>query len=333
MYTPDDPDWKEYQKLQQDEKLMTRIKVQVVGMILQTALIDYASSLLAVGANPHRIHANLDIIPPVHPPILYEISCLYFSPDRCTWGWHQLPDNVGSKVHHIFHPFVFSLAFYAGLKQFGQIFYKISRARVADFYDSVRDSTTRTGSKIEKGAKQAKDTTEVEKVQSQLWINQISDKHKGQWLPFLRGEYSDHPSTQSYRDVVKSMTYQQAIEAGCMMFRAMVNQGRALTAGAHVRDAVRVEGSLIWIGTKGKLHLVISAVYSPESGAIVGKPVVLRAYTIPDTTKWHNKKNQSGVATKLPTKETGTQSPLKQSKETPGGQQPESSSKEREEEK
>ncbi|KIW51360.1 hypothetical protein PV05_10090 [Exophiala xenobiotica] len=330
MYTPDDPDWREYQKLQQDEKLMTRIKVQVVGMIVQTALPEYASSLFAVGANQNRIHMNLDIIPPVRPPTIYEISCLYFGPDRCTWGWHQLPDNIGSKVQHIFHPFVFREAFYAGLKEFARIFYKISRARVADFYDSVRDQTTRAGSKIEKGAKHAKDTTQVEKVQSQLWINQISDKSKDQWLPFLRGECSDHPSTQSYRDVVKSVTYQQAIEAGCMMFRSTVNSGRALTAGAHVRDAVRVEGSLVWYGTKGKLHLDVRAVYSPENGSIIGKPVVLRAYTIPDTTKWHNKK-QSDPATKLPTDKTGTQSPLKQSKETSGGHQPEPSTKEREE--
>ncbi len=113
MYTPDDPDWREYQKLQQDEKLMTRIKVQVVGMIVQTALPEYASSLFAVGANQNRIHMNLDIIPPVRPPTIYEISCLYFGPDRCTWGWHQLPDNIGSKVQHIFHPFVFREAFYA----------------------------------------------------------------------------------------------------------------------------------------------------------------------------------------------------------------------------
>ncbi|KAK5446224.1 hypothetical protein LTS15_009920 [Exophiala xenobiotica] len=334
MYTPDDPDWKEYQKLQQDEKLMSHIKVQVVGLIVQTALTNYASSLFAVAANPNRIHMNLDIIPPVYPPTIYEISCLYFRPGECSWGWRQLSDNVGSKVQHIFHPYVFSLAFYSGLKAFGEISYNISRARMTDFYNSVRDSTTRVSSGVDKGAKQAKDTTEVKKVQSQLWFDKLSDKQKHQWLPFLRGElYSDCTSTQSYRDVVKSMTYQQAIEAGCLVFHAVVMQGRALTAGAHVRDAVRVEGSLIWIGTKGRLRLDISAVYSPESGAIVGKPVVLRSYTIPDTTKWHSKKMQSGAATTVPNGETRAQSPLKQPKETPGAQQPESSTKEKDEEK
>ncbi|KIW20350.1 hypothetical protein PV08_00925 [Exophiala spinifera] len=317
MYTADDPDWKEYQKLQQDEKLITSIKLQVVQMALETALPRYRMNMAAVGANPYVVRMDLDVVPPIYPPEIYEVSCLCFESNRVTMDWQRLSPGVGSKVYHVFHPIQAGNAFYYGLRQFVTVSYAITRARLIDFYNSIQKSAN-SGENDGGEHNEATGTlSESDKLESKLWINGLSDKDKAPFLPYLRGEYSEQLSVRAYRDMVKSITYQQAIESGVVVFRAKMNALRALSGQLHVRDGVTVEGSLVWVGTRGRFRLNVRAIYSPERGSIVGNVFLERAYIVPDTSKWHSKKRgqQDGVIVQPAVEADSTQTPVKPSKE------------------
>jgi len=206
---------------------------------------------------------------------------------------------MGSKMDHIFHPLSFAKAFYAGLKEFWTASYQITCARVADRLSAARDPSTGSGArKNEQGlyspAKWWHKLNEVEKAHLRLPVNRLSDKEKKAWLPFLRGDYGERPSTQRYRDVVKSMTYQGAIESGCTVFRAHWMHGYAKAMQVHTRDACRIEGSVVCVGDRGKLHVDVTAVYSPETNTIIGVPLITKSYLIPDTTRWHPTTRREG---------------------------------------
>lgn len=332
MYTPDDPDWKEYQKLQQDEKLITSIKLQVVQMALEAALPRYRLNMAAVGASPFVVRMDLDVVPPIYPPEIYEVSCLCFESNKLSMDWQELSPGVGSKVHHVFHPIQAGNAFYYGLRQFVTVSYAITRARLIDLYKSVQKPGTggeNDGGEYTQGTSAL---SESDKLETKLWINGLSDKDKAPFLPYLRGEYSEQLSVRAYRDMVKSITYQQAIESGVVVFRAKMNALRALSGQLHVRDGVTIEGSLVWVGTRGRFRLNVRAIYSPERGSIVGNVFLERAYIVPDTSKWHIKKGRKrhdDVISQPPVETDSEQTPVKSSKEPETPQSDSSTTKEK----
>ncbi|KAJ9637514.1 hypothetical protein H2204_004663 [Knufia peltigerae] len=331
MYTPDDPDWKEYQKLQQDQKLITSIKLQVVQMALETALPRYRLNMAAVGASPYVVRMDLDVVPPIYPPEIYEVSCLCFESNKLSIAWQELSPGVGSKVYHVFHPVQAGNAFYYGIRQFVTVSYAITRARLIDFYNFVQKPAADGDKDVGENTPNTSALSESDKLESKLWINGLSEKDKAPFLPYLSGEYSEQLSVRAYRDMVKSITYQQAIESGVVVFRAKMNALRALSGQLHVRDGVSVEGSLVWIGTRGRFRLNVRAIYSPERGSIVGNVFLERAYIVPDTSKWHKKKRrqrQNDVIVQPPVETDSTQTPVKPLKDSESAQ-PDSSTTEK----
>lgn len=331
MYTPDDPDWKEYQKLQQDQKLITSIKLQVVQMALETALPRYRLNMAAVGASPYVVRMDLDVVPPIYPPEIYEVSCLCFESNKLSIAWQELSPGVGSKVYHVFHPVQAGNAFYYGIRQFVTVSYAITRARLIDFYNFVQKPAADGDKDVGENTPNTSALSESDKLESKLWINGLSEKDKAPFLPYLSGEYSEQLSVRAYRDMVKSITYQQAIESGVVVFRAKMNALRALSGQLHVRDGVSVEGSLVWVGTRGRFRLNVRAIYSPERGSIVGNVFLERAYIVPDTSKWHKKKRrqrQNDVIVQPPVETDSTQTPVKPLKDSESAQ-PDSSTTEK----
>lgn len=292
-YGADDPDWKAFQNLQQNQKLLEQVKLDVAKMVGKQLKSPKHVSLLrdigVVGSLSMRI--RLELVTPIYPPFVYEVPCIFVAPGKYVFGWRPLPESVGSKMVHIFHPLVFAKAFYAGLKEFWMSSYQITRARVADRLRSARGPITgeeaRKRDKAYSPTKWWSKLTEVEKAHLRLPINRLSETEKKSWLPFLRGEYGEQPSTQGYRDIVKSMTYQGAIESACAVFRANWVHGQTSSLHLHMRDACLIEGSIECVGDRGKLHLDVTAVYSPETNSIIGPPLITKSYIIPDTARWH----------------------------------------------
>lgn len=296
-YTADDPEWKAFQKVQQDQKLMSEVKQAVMDMVVKEIRKDRWKPSLREVCPTGRILAkySLYFVPRLYPPAIYEVPCVFVMRDGIRIGWRQLPDHMGRKMDHIFHPVVFAGAFYAGFKVFCTVSYQITQARLTDRFNSMKEPTradvTKEGKTELPKVQETKTLSETEKTISRLLASKLSEGDKAMWLPFLHGEYGERPSLRPYRDLVKSMTYWGAIEEGCGMFRAKWVLGQRASMQSQIRDACKIEGFVDLIGTRGRVHIDVSVSYSPERDAMVGPLVIHRAYLVPDATRWYNEEN------------------------------------------
>ncbi|EHY59771.1 hypothetical protein HRR83_008310 [Exophiala dermatitidis] len=295
-YRPEDPEWKTFQKLQQDHKLVHDIKVQVAKLVEKEAtrreqLIGFFRVI-----QPQEMRVSLELVVPLNRPPVYEVKYLVLKPGQTSVAWRQLPESYGSRLDRALHPIILGKAFYYGLKEFWVISYRITKARAVDRLTSaglLSSSNTSTLNNIRPFylshlPTARRNLSEEEKAAQQLPIRRIPENDMKKMLPFLRGEYGQHESMQGYRDAVRTMTYQDAIESACTMFRLHWSLGQSKAAHTDARDPCHIIGHIEFVGERGKLRLDVFAVYSPKAKSLVGRPVITKAYGIPDATKWHD---------------------------------------------
>lgn len=284
-WKPDDPTWKSFQALDSDKKRLKEILETIKKPLMKAILIKYGRIMMELSPEQsgggHRLtsHESWRLAPPLYAPATYEIPCVFLEPHKTSYGWRQVPNSVGAKMDRVFHPIVLAKAFYYGVEEFAWASYLITKARLMDRYNALRANENNTDSP--QGS-----LTEDEKALKRLTFGRVSEKNKDTWLPFLRGEYGDHEPRKAYRDLVKSMTYQGAIESACAVFRAHWIQGQEKSMQSHSRDSVILRGNIAFVGEKGTLFLHAVAVYSPETNSLIGPPTIKDAYLSPNMEKW-----------------------------------------------
>ncbi|EXJ78035.1 hypothetical protein A1O3_09195 [Capronia epimyces CBS 606.96] len=294
-YRPSDPEWKTFQRLQQDKKLLHDLKVEVARQAEKEAKKRGQLAAFLGIIKPGQMRVNLELVVPLNRPPVYEVPYFVSKSGQASVDWRPLPESLGSKLDRAFHPIILSRAFYHGLREFWVVSYRITKARVQDRLNSTRPSsggvqTSSSSSKINPlylVRPPTRPPTEEEKTAQQLPIRGVSENDMKKMLPFLRGEYGEHASRQAYRDAVRSMTYQHAIESACTVFRLHWSLGQAKAERTDARDPCHIIGYVEFVGERGKLRLDVFAVYSPQSKSLVGRPMITKAYGIPDATTWH----------------------------------------------
>lgn len=330
-WSPDDPTWKSIQALYEDKKRLLEVTREITELTKKSIVTGkYAASLRLLGGKEFRLHNRFQFVPPAFPPSAFEVPCVFIESGQVSYGWRRLPQSIGGKIERVFHPIVLTKAFYAGLKEFSWASYLITKARILDSVSSSTDSPAagNGASNPQKGV-----LTEEEKANRRLTLHRLSEEDKKKWLPFLRGDYGDHSSRQAYRDAVKSMTYQGAIESGCAVFRAVWVQAQGHTMQDYTRDGCQFVGSIVVVGERGALHLDVTAIYSPETSSIIGPPVIVRAYVIPDVRKWAEKEPSMDKMMLSRARQSTPKAPLKQSEQPPVAPSTESSPEEKNGEK
>jgi len=287
-YREDDPRWKAFQSFAQDKKLQDKIRLEIAHIIdhdphTMETLFPYIKHLEA-----RKVAVQMELIVPLQPPQHYEVPCIFIQQSGdVTYGWRRLPDSIGSKMDRIFHPVMLSQAFFAGCKAFANVTFLITTARLTDRMNTFRSQWDSASTKP------VITESEEMKVNLRLPVTRASDEKLKKVLPFLRGEYGEHGSRQPYREMVRAMTYQGAIETGCAVFRSywMVGQPNELVKNSD--SVVQLEGLVLYIGDKGKLRLEVSAFYDVVAQGFVGKPVVSRISLVPNPERWHGTNSQS----------------------------------------
>jgi hypothetical protein len=282
----DDPIWRSFVALDGDKNRLKEITEAIKKPLLKAVLVKYGPTLIQLSAKQKNgqvkmtLRESWNLAPPLYAPPTYEIPCIFVQSNKTTYGWRQVPNSMGAKVDRIFHPIALATAFFYGVREFAWASYLITKARLIDQIESLS-----TNAKVTRTAQ--KPLSEDEKVLKQLRVNRLSDKDKGIFLPFLRGEFGEHESRRAYRDFVKSMTYQGAIESACAEFRARWHRGLESSLKSFARgSSVAMVGNIAFVGEKGTLHLHATAVYSPETNSLVGQPIVNHAYVTPNMEKW-----------------------------------------------
>lgn len=293
IYTENDPEWKAYAKFVRDEKTINAVELQIYRLVQLQVAQKHLPWLRHLKANVGAVH--LDVIVPIAPPAIYEVPCLFLhrlDPELSTYGWRRLPDSIGSRMDRVFHPVILSKAFYAGCKEFGRVTYLLGKARIADQIAEFRERTSTSNPQSRNAGSfsvfgRTKAQSEEGKVIQSLESTRIPDSKMKQILPFLRGEYGDHESRQSFRGVVQTMTFKSAIESASAVFRThwTVDQMRVLQT--NNRNAIQFRGNIDLMGEKGALRCEVSAFYDIEANAMIGRPLIHSAYIIPNVEKWH----------------------------------------------
>ncbi|OAP63241.1 hypothetical protein AYL99_02468 [Fonsecaea erecta] len=274
-WEPDDPTWQSFQALHEDTKRLREVTKAIQESLKQVVVRKYGRLLMELGGT-FSFHAGWRLAPPLYAPVTYEAPCIFLEPGKIEFGWRQLPNSMGGKMDRVFHPIVLAKAFCKGFGEFAWASYLITKARLMDFLSSTsKDPTTWQNT-----------PSEDEKAHKRLTLGKMSEKDKTTWLPFLRGDFGEHESRRAYRDLVKSMTYQGAIESGCAVFRAYWIQGQEKTMQSYTRDGILLVGEIAFVGDRGTLFVHAVAVYSPASDSLIGPPIIKHAYVVPDREKW-----------------------------------------------
>ncbi|EXJ67355.1 uncharacterized protein A1O5_09368 [Cladophialophora psammophila CBS 110553] len=281
-WDPDDPTWKSIQSLHADTKRLREITKAIQESLKREVVKKYGRVLLELGGK-FAFHAGWRLAPPLYAPTTYEVPCIFLEPGTVSYGWRQLPNSMGGKMDRVFHPIVLAKAFFYGFREFAWASYLITKARLIDQLNSL-------GATVKDPSTPQNPLSEDEKAHRRLSFGKISEKDKTFWLPFLRGEYGEHDSRRAYRDLVKSMTYQGAIESGCAVFRAYWIHGQEKIMQSYTRDSVLMVGEIAFVGDRGTLFVHAVAVYSPETDSLIGPPILKHAYVVPDREKWVEEK-------------------------------------------
>ncbi|ETI25961.1 hypothetical protein G647_02738 [Cladophialophora carrionii CBS 160.54] len=281
----DDPTWKSFQALADDKKRLKDITATIKKSLMKAVLIKYGRTLMELsseqlnGERKVTYHESWRLAPPLYAPATYEVPCVFVEPDKTSYGWRQVPPSVGEKMDRVFHPIGLAKAFYHGVEEFVWASYLITRARLVDQINSL------TGTERPPSIPQAA-LSEDEKALKRLAIGRVPEDTKESFLPFLRGEYGEHESRRAYRNLVKTMTYQGAIESACAVFQAHWIQGQERSMQAHSRNSVILRGNIAFVGDRGTLFMHAVAVYSPETNSLVGQPIIKDLYLSPNMEKW-----------------------------------------------
>ncbi|OAL32282.1 hypothetical protein AYO22_00304 [Fonsecaea multimorphosa] len=278
LWEPDDPTWKSFQALHGDTKRLREITRAIQESLKQEVVKKYGRTLMDLGGK-FAFHAGWRLAPPLYAPTTYEVPCIFLEPGKISYGWRQLPNSMGGKMDRVFHPLVLGKAFFNGVREFAWASYLITKARLMDRLSSL-------GATDKDSIVSQKTLSEEEKAHKRLKFGKFSEKDKTVWLPFLRGDYGEHDSRRAYRDLVKSMTYQGAIESGCAVFRAYWIYGQEKIMQSYARDSVLFVGEIAFVGDRGTLFVHAVAVYSPETDSLIGPPILKHAYVVPDREKW-----------------------------------------------
>lgn len=283
-YTADDPAWKSFQKLKEDKKLMQQIKGEIAVIVQKKLLKGGTLPAVPFIGNISKVGYGFHLLAPIYPPDVYEVPAIFIVPGHITMGWHQLPESIGSKMDRVFHPVMFAEAFYAGLREFGRASYFITKAQILDQLGSgskpPHSTTTPRSDRLQETL------TEYEKAHKRLLLHRLPEEVTKAWLPLLRGGPEEDPSRQSYRNIIKSLTYQGAIESGCAAFHHTLLNGQLAKARETTRGICAFVGAVQFLGERGILFCEVKAIYLPEADAFIGPPIIQKAYILPNVHKW-----------------------------------------------
>jgi len=294
MYTESDKDWKAFALLQGDKKRVDALKKEIakaVGKQLHKA--EHLVNLQHI-AFKGKVGLALDVVPPIYPPDIYEMPAIFVTPTSITTGWTPLPDTYGPKMARILHPVIFAKAMAAGVQEFVYASYIITKARVSDRIGSTKSESTTTNP-ITGVVEIAKAQTQEEEAKARFLTSRASEKNLTAMFPFLRGEFGEKEGQRQYRDVVKAMTYQTAIEQSVAVFQQRWMSAHLRALQASPQGGLQIRGFIDCFGMRGKYRLEVIAVYLPSDNAFVGKPIITGSYIIADLTKFKDMNDHKGI--------------------------------------
>ena len=291
-----DPEWQACLQFQQDQKKVREVYTKVYNMVAPQLRHPSHQLQLQYIAASGNVGANFEMVVPILKPIGYYVLCIRFG--RLPAGrnidvaWSALPSAGSAKIQRMFHPVVFSQAFFAGVKAFSFTTFYITKAKILDQLHGPEPSRMSV-SMVQKDSRKIVTHLAIEKGLSreqqlitQLPINRLPEKQAKPALPFLKGGPVAHESIMktNYRSVISSTTYSEAIEHASGVFKQSWLDGQISAVQDTTKGLVVIKGHLDCFGQHGRYRLEVAAFYLPGQDGFVGAPQITNAYIMPDLT-------------------------------------------------
>jgi hypothetical protein len=241
--------------------------------------------------------ANLEIVPPIYPSETYEVPCIFISTDwKISLGWRTLSRAASAKTERMFHPVVFSQAFFAGVQAFSTTTFHLTKARVLDQFQTIEplrievSLVQRGNQKIVTSLAVARTMSKEQQIVSNLPLNRVTEQQRKLTLPFLKGDFGEQGPRQQYRNLVNSMTYQDALEHACSVFKLTWLEKQMAAVQESTNGMCSIRGFVDCKGDRGRYRVEVIAFYMPAQDVLVGQPRITNHFVIPDLPNWPSKK-------------------------------------------
>lgn len=283
MYTPEDQEYKDYVKLQSDEKKVADLRKQVTELVFARLKNPaHQANLRYIDFNG-VVHTLFEIVPQIHPPPLYEVPALIIFKDGIGTGWKTLRPDVGSKLETVFHPTVTYAAAKAGLWVFFSASYQIAKAKL--FGDDTPMIVKQWNHHLKYHVKQpnpvmsAKELEKDNAIPQQLPGTKVNPQSMQE---LLKAMHSTNFSRERHSELVKQLPLTVAVQLAAATFRKRQLVGLALHQQARTRGTLQVRGVMECKGNRGSYIVEVCAVYLPSEEKFVAPLLVEKAYIAKD---------------------------------------------------
>lgn len=290
-YTPADPEWREYAKLQADTRKLEGLKKVVIDHVVRGMRQPIHLQRLKHIDFDGRAAFGLEVVPQLFPPAQYEIPALYLERDGISIGWRRLVPEVGARLDAMFRPGPTFAATTLSIKTFCQLSYRTAQNRVGEMLGykpspvlvpslpvpiTTVDEKTKESITAGSSNKTRKTPTTWEELRLSLL-----DMHSGN-------------AKDLNRDLTSHLPFVVALKSAALVFRHKQKVDTALQKQKTTRGTVQIRGEAEFMGSKGKYKLQVLAVYSPAEDSFIGHIIINNAQLIQDFNSAQKSIDQQG---------------------------------------
>lgn len=244
LYQPDDPEFKDYVRIQSDQKKVADLKKQVANWAATRLNIPHhQANLKHIGFNG-TVTFTLELVPQIQPPPLYEVPAIIIFKDGIAIGWKTMRPDLGARMNSMMRPTAAYNATKASLRTFFWDTYAITKAKVTGDNRTVAQldahlhAHAHAHSKSVTGAKESdkQNTTSPTSSwpsNSQAMQDLVKALHNGQ------------TARDRHTELVKNLPFSTAVKHAAAQFRHVHLHGLAHHQQNKARGSIQIRGSMV----------------------------------------------------------------------------------------
>ena len=285
LYQPDDPEFKDYVRVQSDEKKIAELKKHVAALAVARLKIPaHAVNLKHIGFTG-QVTVVLDLVPQLHPPPLYEVPALILFKDGVGVGWKVLRPDLGSRMDSMMRPSITYQAAKASLRAFCSTTYAIAKAKLVGGNTAVVQLGANTLPSSVVGQKELDKANAIAPI-SQWPMNSEAMRE------LIKAMHNGKETRDRHSELVRNLPFSVAIKHAAATFRATQLHLLAHLQQDKARGAIQVRGAVICMGDKGKYRMDVVAFYLPSEDKFVGPLMIRNAFVVKDYSQWQKLEDQ-----------------------------------------
>lgn len=285
LYQSSDSEYKEYVKLQSDEKRIADLKRQVGNWAISRLKNPIHQRNLAYIDFKGHVTVVLELVPQLHPPPLYEVPCLVVFRDGLGLGWKVLAPEIGSKMESLMRPGIAYAAAKASFKAFFSTSYAIAKAK---FSGGDAPKIITFGNHNHKPPTSTPDSImskkEIERDNNIPSMSQWPSNPSIQEL--LRAVHNGQSFQERHNNLIKNIPFSTAIQIAAATYKHKHLHAMAQDQQRRTRGTVQVRGAIVCLGDRGKYRMDVTAVYLPAEDKFIGPMMLNNAYIVKNYSQW-----------------------------------------------